>query len=258
MDLGLKDRVAIVTGASRGLGRAGAEALAAEGAAVVVVTARSLTEAEEGVQGLRDRGARAIFVQADVSQTSDVRRMVDTTLNNFGRLDILVNNAGPTGPGLGGSLLEMREERWDFVVISHLRSAFLCIKYVAPHMCERGWGRIINTSSIHGRVGGRPGFGAYGAAKAGVIALTMTAARELGPRGITVNVIAPGVIGTEVVQRNLGNAVLGKLAAQIPLGRIGEPGEVGRVVAFLASEAASYLNGAILDISGGRIEYFYG
>ena len=203
-------------------------------------------------------GAQAIAVQADVRQSAEVRRMVEATLNRFGRLDILVSNAGATGHGIGGSLLEMPEERWDFALASHLRSVFLCIKYAAPHMCERGWGRIISTSSIHGRVGGRPGFGAYGAAKAAVIALTMTAARELGPKGITANVIAPGVIGTAVVRSNLGDAMLAKIAAQVPLGRIGEPAEVGRVVAFLASEAASYLNGAIIDIGGGRIEYFYG
>jgi 3-oxoacyl-[acyl-carrier protein] reductase len=258
MDLGLKDRVAIVTGGSRGLGRAEAEALAAEGAAVVVAAAKSIAEADQVVQRLQEMGSRALSVQADVSQSSDVQRMVETTLESFGRLDILVNNAGPTGPGLGGSLLEMAEERWDFVLASHLRSVFLCIKYAAPHMLRQRWGRIINTSSIHGRVGGRPTFGAYGAAKAGVIALTMTAARELGPSGITANAIAPGVIGTAVVRSNLGDTMLAKIATQVPLRRIGEPPEVGRVVAFLASEAASYLNGAVIDISGGRIEYFYG
>jgi 3-oxoacyl-[acyl-carrier protein] reductase len=258
MDLGLKDRVAIVTGGSRGLGRAEAEALAAEGAAVVVAAAKSIAEADQVVQRLQEMGSRALSVQADVSQSSDVQRMVETTLESFGRLDILVNNAGPTGPGLGGSLLEMAEERWDFVLASHLRSVFLCIKYAAPHMLRQRWGRIINTSSIHGRVGGRPTFGAYGAAKAGVIALTMTAARELGPSGITANAIAPGVIGTAVVRSNLGDTMLAKIATQVPLRRIGEPPEVGRVVAFLASDAASYLNGAVIDISGGRIEYFYG
>lgn len=258
MDLGLKGRVAIVTGGSRGLGRAEAEALAAEGAAVVVATAKSMAAADEVVRGLLAKGGRAVSVQADVSQTADVQRLVDATVKAFGRLDILVNNAGPTGPGLSGSLLEMPEERWDFILASHLRSVFLCIKYAVPQMLRRGWGRIINTSSIHGRVGGRPTFGAYGAAKAGVIALTMTAARELGPSGITANAIAPGVIGTAVVRSNLGDTMLTKIATQVPLGRIGEPPEVGRVVAFLASEAASYLNGAVIDIGGGRIEYFYG
>jgi 3-oxoacyl-[acyl-carrier protein] reductase len=186
----------------------------------------------------------------------DVRRLMEATVTAFGRLDILVNNAGTTGPQFNKPLVEMPEETWDFMVGNHLKSVFLCIKYAAPCMIERGWGRIINTSSIHGRVGGRASLGHYGAAKAGVVALTMTAARELGPKGITANVIAPGFIGTETLRGILAPATLEKLQQQIPLGRIGEPAEVGRVVAFLASEAASYLNGAVLDISGGRLEYF--
>jgi 3-oxoacyl-[acyl-carrier protein] reductase len=256
MDLGLRERVAIVTGGSKGLGRAEAEALAAEGAAVVVATAKSVKEGEQVVRGVLDKGGRAIAVQADVTRTEDVQRLVQTAMTTFGRLDILVNNAGTTGPHLNKPLVEMPEDLWDFMLTNHLRSAFLCIKYAAPHMVAQGWGRIINTSSIHGRVGGRPSLGHYGAAKAGVVALTMTAARELGPKGVTANVIAPGFIGTETLRGILAQPTLEKLQQQIPLGRIGEPAEVGRVVAFLASEAASYLNGAVLDISGGRLEYF--
>jgi len=257
VDLGLRDRVAIVTGGSKGLGRAEAEALAAEGAAVVVATAKSVRDADEVVRGLLDRGGRAMSVQADVSQTADVQRLVEATLKTFGRLDILVNNAGTTGPQYNKPLVDMPEDLWEFMIGNHLRSVFLCIKYAAPHMVKRGWGRIINTSSIHGRVGGRPSLGHYGAAKAGVIALTMTAARELGPKGITANVIAPGFIGTDTLRGILAPPVLEKLQQQIPLGRIGEPPEVGRVVAFLASEAASYINGAVLDLNGGRLEYFF-
>jgi 3-oxoacyl-[acyl-carrier protein] reductase len=256
MDLGLRERVAIVTGGSKGLGRAEAEALAAEGAAVVVATAKSVKEGEQVVRGVLDKGGRAIAVQADVTRTEDVQRLVQTAMTTFGRLDILVNNAGTTGPHLNKPLVEMPEDLWDFMLTNHLRSAFLCIKYAAPHMVAQGWGRIINTSSIHGRVGGRPSLGHYGAAKAGVVALTMTAARELGPKGVTANVIAPGFIGTETLRGILAQPTLEKLQQQIPIGRIGEPAEVGRVVAFLASEAASYLNGAVLDISGGRLEYF--
>lgn len=256
MDLGLRDRVAIVTGGSKGLGRAEAEALAAEGAAVVVVTAKSTAEADRVVRGILERGGRATAVQADVTQSDDVQRVVATTVKTFGRLDVLVNNAGTTGPQYNKPIVDMPEELWDFMVGNHLKSVFLCIKYAAPHMITQGWGRIINTSSIHGRVGGRPSLGHYGAAKAGVVALTMTAARELGPKGITANVIAPGFVGTETLRGILAAPTLEKLAQQIPLGRIGEPAEVGRVVAFLASEAASYLNGAVLDVSGGRLEYF--
>jgi len=257
VDLGLKDRVAIVTGGSKGLGQAEAEALAAEGAAVVVATAKSVREAEQVVRGLLDKGCRAISVQADVSQTAEVQRLVETTLRTFGRLDVLVNNAGTTGPHLNKPIVELPEDLWDFMIGNHLRSVFLCIKYAAPHMIKQGWGRIINTSSVHGRVGGRPTLGHYGAAKAGVIALTMTAARELGPKGITANVIAPGFIGTETLRGILSPERLENLSQQIPVGRIGDPMEVGRVVAFLASEAASYINGAVVDLNGGRMEYFF-
>ncbi len=257
MDLGLKDRVAIVTGGSKGLGQAEAEALAAEGAAVVVATAKSVREADQVVRGLLDKGCRAISVKADVSQTADVQRLVETTVKTFGRLDILVNNAGTTGPHLNKPLIDLPEDLWEFMLANHLRSAFLCIKYAAPHMVKQGWGRIINTSSIHGRMGGRPTLGHYGAAKAGVIALTMTAARELGPKGITANVISPGFIGTETLRAIFDAQRMEKLQQQIPLGRIGEPAEVGRVVAFLASEAASYVNGAVVDLTGGRLEYFF-
>ena len=257
MDLGLKDRVAIVTGGSKGLGRAEAEALAAEGAAVVVATAKSVKDGEQVVRGLLEKGGRALCVQADVSQTADVQRLVESTIKAFGRLDILVNNAGTTGPHLNKPLMEMPEELWDFMIGNHLRSVFLCIKYAAPHMVKQGWGRIVNTSSIHGRVGGRPTLGHYGAAKAGVIAVTMTAARELGPKGVTANVIAPGFIGTETLRGILKPETLEKLQQQIPLGRIGEPVEVGRAVAFLASEAASFVNGAVLDLTGGRLEYAF-
>ncbi len=256
MDLGLKDRVAIVTGGSRGLGQAEAEALASEGAAVVVAAAKSTEQADKVVRSLQGRGCRAVSVQADVTRGADVQRLVETTLKVFGRLDILVNNAGTTGPQYNKLLVDMPEELWDFMIASHLKSTFLCIKYAAPHMVKQGWGRIINTSSVHGRVGGRPTLGHYGAAKAGVVALTMTAARELGPKGITANVVSPGFIGTETLRGILAPATLEKLAQQIPLGRIGEPPEVGKVVAFLASEAASYLNGVVLDIAGGRLEYF--
>ena len=257
MDLGLKDRVAIVTGGSKGLGRAEAEALAAEGAGVVIATSKSVREADQVVRGLLDKGCRAISVQADVTQRADVERLVETAMKAFGRLDILVNNAGTIGPPLSRPLMDLTVDLWDFILANHLRSTFLCIKYSAPHMVKQGWGRIINTSSIHGRMGGRPTLGHYGAAKAGVIALTMTAARELGPNGITANVIAPGFIGTETLRGIFDAQRMEKLQQQIPLGRIGEPAEVGRVVAFLASEAASYVNGAVVDLTGGRLEYFF-
>ena len=257
MDLGLTDRVAIVTGASRGLGRAEAEALAAEGAAVVVVTAKTTVAADRVSAGIVARGGRSIACQADVTQTGDVERMVRVALDTFDRLDILVNNAGITDREMSNPLVDLTEDWWDRVLASHLRSTFLCMKYAAPHMLNQRWGRIVNTSSIHGRVGGRAGFGHYGAAKAGVIALTQTAAREFGPQGVTVNVVAPGVIATEIVESNLGADKMAALQEQIPLGRLGRAAEISTVVAFLASEAASYLNGAVVDVHGGRCEFVF-
>jgi len=251
----LANKVAIVTGAGAGIGQATALLFAREGARVVVADWDAGAGADP-VALIRQAGGGATFCQADVSKAQGAEKMVKAALDVYGRLDILVNNAGTTGPHLNKPLVEMPEELWDFMIGNHLKSAFLCIKYAAPHMISQGWGRIINTSSVHGRVGGRPSLGHYGAAKAGVVALTMTAARELGPKGITANVIAPGFIGTETLRGILPAPTLEKLKQQIPLGRIGEPAEVGRVVAFLASDAASYLNGAVLDISGGRLEYF--
>jgi 3-oxoacyl-[acyl-carrier protein] reductase len=138
---------------------------------------------------------------------------------------------------------------------SHLTGTFLCLKHAAPHMVRQRWGRIINTSSIHGRIGGRPTLGHYGAAKAGVIALTRTAARELGPHGITVNAVSPGYVATERLGTTLPQERLDALARQIPVGRIGTPAEIGAAVVFLASDGAAFVNGAVLDINGGRMEY---
>jgi NAD(P)-dependent dehydrogenase (short-subunit alcohol dehydrogenase family) len=256
MNLGIKDRVAIVTGSNKGLGRAEAEALAAEGATVVIATFRSMDQAKEVVDDLVKKGHRAISVQADVTKAEEVERLMATTINQFGRLDILVNNAGTTGPQYNKPLTELPGETWDFLMTSHLKSAFLCIKYAAPHMIKQGWGRIINTSSIHARTGGRIGMGAYAAAKAGVISLTLTASKELGPKGITVNAIAPGFFVTETLRNHFPPERLEKLAQQNPLGRLGTPKEIAGAVTFLASESASYINGTVLDVNGGRFEYF--
>jgi 3-oxoacyl-[acyl-carrier protein] reductase len=159
------------------------------------------------------------------------------------------------GPDLNRPLVELSEELWHRMLDSHLTGTFLCIKHAAPVMIARGWGRIVNTASIHGRVGGRPTLGHYGAAKAGVIALTRTAARELGGHGVTVNAVSPGFVRTHQLEGTLGPDRLRALAGQVPLGRIGDPEEVAAAVVFLASEAASYVNGAVLDVHGGRMEY---
>lgn len=248
-------RVALVTGATTGLGRAEAIALAGAGRDVAVHAHQNLSAAEETAAACRAAGARAIVVQGDIRRSADVQALVQGVVETFGRLDILVNNAGRVHPDMNAPLLELSEENWHRMIDSHLTGTFLCIKHAGTQMVARGWGRIVNTSSIHGRVGGRVSLGHYGAAKAGIVALTKTAARELGPHGVTANVIAPGFIRTPNLESVLPADRIRALAAQVPLGRIGEPDEIAAAVAFLASDEASYVNGAVLDVNGGRIEY---
>jgi 3-oxoacyl-[acyl-carrier protein] reductase len=248
-------RVALVTGATTGLGRAEALALARAGRDVAVHAHQNRAAAEATAAACRQAGARALVVQGDLTRADDVRRVIGEVIAAAGRLDILVNNAGRIHPDMNAPLLELTEENWNEMLASHLTATFLCIKHAGPHMVARRWGRIVNTSSIHGRVGGRATLGHYGAAKAGVVAITKTAARELGPHGITVNVIAPGFVLTPALEDLLPEARRRALAQQVPLGRLGEPGEIGAAVAFLASDEAAYVNGAVLDVNGGRTEY---
>jgi 3-oxoacyl-[acyl-carrier protein] reductase len=247
--------VALVTGGAAGIGRAEAIALAEAGVDVAVLGHTDLAGAEETARRCRALGRRAVVVQADVRRSEEVRRAVDAAVQGLGRLDILVNNAGALGAQLNVPLLELDESTWHLMLDSHLTGTFLCIKHAAPHMVRQRWGRVINTSSVHGRIGGRPTLGHYGAAKAGVIALTRTAARELGPHGVTVNAISPGYVETERLRATLPPERLDALARQIPVGRIGTPAEIGAAVAFLASDGAAFVNGAVLDVHGGRMEY---
>jgi 3-oxoacyl-[acyl-carrier protein] reductase len=247
--------VALVTGGAAGIGRAEAIALAEAGVDVAVLGHTDLAGAEETARRCRALGRRAVVVQADVRRSEEVRRAVDAAVQELGRLDILVNNAGALGAQLNVPLLELDESTWHLMLDSHLTGTFLCIKHAAPHMVRQRWGRVINTSSVHGRVGGRPTLGHYGAAKAGVIALTRTAARELGPHGVTVNAISPGYVETERLLATFPPERLDALARQIPVGRIGTPAEIGAAVAFLASDGAAFVNGAVLDVHGGRMEY---
>jgi 3-oxoacyl-[acyl-carrier protein] reductase len=248
-------RVALVTGGAAGIGRAECLALGEAGADVAILAHTDVSGAEETARRCRAAGRRALVVRADVRRSDEVRQAVEAVVEGLGRLDILVNNAGALGAHLNVPLLDLDEATWHLMLDSHLTGTFLCLKHAAPHMVRQRWGRVINTSSVHGRIGGRPTLGHYGAAKAGVIALTRTAARELGPHGVTVNAISPGYVATERLGSTLPPERLDALARQIPVGRIGTPAEIGAAVVFLASDGAAFVNGAVLDITGGRMEY---
>jgi 3-oxoacyl-[acyl-carrier protein] reductase len=239
---------ALVTGASRGIGREIALELARQGANVAVNYAGSEEKARETVEEIKKLGRKAFAVRADVSDADAVTDMVKQTIDEFGRVDILVNNAGITRDNL---LMRMKEEEWDSVINTNLKGVFLCTKAVTRQMMRQRSGRIINVASIVG-VSGNAGQANYVAAKAGVIGLTKTAARELAPRGINVNAVAPGFITTDMTDK-LSEDIKADMLKQIPLARFGEPADVAKVVAFLASEDSSYMTGQTLHIDGGMV-----
>ncbi len=242
----LSDRVAIITGASRGIGRAVALALAAEGAKVVVNYASSSDAAQQVVTAITDAGGSAIALQADVSKLEQVDALFNETLEKFGRVDVLVNNAGITRDTL---LLRMKPEDWQAVIDLNLTGVFLCTRAVSKVMLKQRSGRIINIASVSGQMG-NPGQANYSAAKAGVIGFTKTVAKELASRGITVNAVAPGFIATDMTSDLKSEEIL----KYSPLGRYGEPEEVAGMVRFLAADsAAAYITGQVFNVDGGMV-----
>ncbi|MDR3288386.1 MAG: 3-oxoacyl-[acyl-carrier-protein] reductase [Peptococcaceae bacterium] len=244
--MSLNGKVALVTGAARGLGRAIALQLAAAGAQVMVNYAGSEDKAKEVVRLIQERGGEAELCQADISQAADVERLVKTVMNKYEKIDILINNAGITRDRL---LLRMTEEDWDAVLSTNLKGVFLCTKAVSKSMLKQRSGVIINISSIVG-IKGNAGQANYAAAKAGVIGLTKATAKEFASRGVRVNAIAPGYIATDmtdILPAEMKNEIL----KEIPLGKIGVPEDVAQAVLFLVSPAGAYITGQTLSIDGG-------
>ncbi|MCP1144012.1 3-oxoacyl-[acyl-carrier-protein] reductase [Lysinibacillus endophyticus] len=242
----LDGKTAVVTGASRGIGRAIALELAREGANVVVNYSGSEGKALEVVEEIKTIGTNAIAVQGNVGDADAVQNLMSAAIEQFGSIDILVNNAGITRDNL---LMRMKEEEWDDVINTNLKGVFLCTKAVTRQMMKQRAGRIINISSIVGTIG-NAGQANYVAAKAGVIGLTKTTARELASRNILVNAIAPGFITTEMTDA-LPEDVKGAMLAQIPLGTLGQPEHIAKAVVFLSSDDSSYMTGQTLHIDGG-------
>ncbi|MEA5564620.1 3-oxoacyl-[acyl-carrier-protein] reductase [Anabaena sp. UHCC 0399] len=242
----LKGQVAVVTGASRGIGRAIALELATYGATVIVNYASSSDAADKVVSEITGAGGEAIALQADVSQADQVDALINAVMDKFKRIDILVNNAGITRDTL---LLRMKPEDWQAVIDLNLTGVFLCTRAVSKIMLKQRSGRIISITSVAGQMG-NPGQANYSAAKAGVIGFTKTVAKELSSRGITVNAVAPGFIATDMTNDLKADEIL----KYIPLGRYGQPEEIAGMVRFLASDpAAAYITGQVFNVDGGMV-----
>lgn len=241
-----QDKVAVVTGASRGIGRAIAERLASEGAKVVVNHRASAGQAEEVVSTIREQGGDAIAIQADVSDFQQAFDLMQSTVNEYGRIDILVNNAGTTRDTL---LMMMKEADWDLVVDTNLKSVFNCCKAVARGMVRQRSGRIVNITSVAG-LAGNAGQTNYAASKAGVVGFTKSLAKELGSRSITVNAVAPGFVPTALTN-DLPDDLKQAAIEMTPLGRFGQPEEIAAAVAYFASDEAGFITGQVLSVDGG-------
>ncbi len=244
----LDGKTALITGASRGIGRAIAIRLASEGAAVAINYAGNAKAAEEVKSIIEAAGGKAMLVQADVSNAGSVDAMIKEVVEAFGGIDILVNNAGITRDGL---LMRMKEEDWDAVINTNLKGVFYCTKAVSKLMMKKRAGRIVNMASVVGLTG-NAGQANYAAAKAGVIGFSKTMAKELASRGITVNMVAPGYIDTDMTAV-LSESVRETMVSGIPLGRAGTPEDVANAVLFLVSDNASYITGQVINVDGGMV-----
>ncbi len=241
----LEGKVAIVTGAGQGIGKATALKLAEKGADVVVAEWNQKTAQETGRE-IEALGRRSLVQVVDVAQRAQVQGMVETVLREWGRIDILVNNAGFDRPG---TLMKVTEEDWEAVLGVHLKGCLNCMQAVMPGMMERRYGKIINVSSIYGKAGGKAEV-AYSSAKAGIIGLTKAVAQEVGKYGINVNAVLPGLTETPTIAK-MPQKYRDLIVSQTPLGRLAQPEEIANVVAFLASDEASYVTGAAIEVTGG-------
>jgi len=246
-----EDQVALVTGASSGIGRATAEAMAKQGARVGVNYCKNQAGAERAAETIRKAGSKALVVRADVTRSAEVLAMVEAVRREWGRIDILVNNAGDLLARR--TLADMSEEYWDQIMALNLKSVFLCVRAVWEEMAARKSGCIVNVSSIAGRNGGGPGAAAYSAAKGGLLTYTKSLAKELAPHGVRVNGVAPGVIATPYHERYSPGEIFQRFIASIPLGRAGTAEEIADVIVFLASPAARYITGETIEVNGGML-----
>ena len=244
------NKVALITGASRGIGRATALELAKAGAKIVINYAGNAAAAQEVLKAIQDMGGQAIAVQANIAVAAEVDELIQKTVTAFGSIDILVHNAGIKRDAL---LMRMKEADWDAVLDTNLKGVFLCTKAVSKLMLKQRSGRIINMTSVVGLTGNASQAN-YAAAKAGVVGFTKSMAKELGSRGITVNAVAPGFIATDMTEV-LPDSVKEQMTSTIPLGRPGTPSDVAKAVLFLCSDAAAYITGQTLNVDGGMVMY---
>ncbi len=241
----LKDKVALITGGGSGIGKETALLFSQEGAKIVIADYEE-EASKETLEEIKKDGGQGIFVKTDVTSVEDVDNVVDKTMNEFGKIDVLVNNAGITRDGL---LKDITKENWDKVLEINLSGVFNCTQKVSEKMVEAGSGVILNVSSVVG-VYGNVGQTNYAATKSGVIGMTKTWAKELGKKGIRVNAVAPGFIKTNMTAK-VPEKILNKMESNVPLGRLGEPEDVAKVYLFLASDEADYINGAVIEVTGG-------